>query len=83
MGYSKDIERLARSLHGQKLEPEYIRHYLIETYALDSKTVDQIFERLSIPKKSGQGKGKSATQADAKSGKPERGEAKPPGQGFY
>ena len=36
--YSKDLERLARSFFNQKLDREYIRHYLMETYQLDAKT---------------------------------------------
>lgn len=76
--HSKDLERLARSLHGQKLEPNYIRHYLIENYQIDNKMVDQIFEKLNIkiPLKPGQ----KAPPKDA--GGPS-GPAKPNRQGFF
>lgn len=50
---ARDMERLARTLAAQKLEPDYIRHYLMETYQIDAKTVDQIFERVGIGKKAG------------------------------
>jgi hypothetical protein len=46
----KDIERVARSMHGQKLEREYIRHYLIETYQLDHAMVELVMENVGIPK---------------------------------
>lgn len=56
MSHSKDMERLARSLIAQKLETTYIRHYLIENYQIDNKTVDAIFAKLNVrePLKPGQ-----------------------------
>ncbi len=47
--FGRDLERLARSMHKQKMEQDYIRHYLIETYAIDNKMVDTIFDRVGIP----------------------------------
>lgn len=76
MAFSKDVERLARSLHGQRLEPDYIRHYLVETFQLEMKTIDELFDRLNIPRKS---------PSQKLAGKPAKGEEKkkPTRQGFY
>ena len=46
--YTKDLERVVRSMVRQKLDPEYIRYYLIETYQLDAKTIDGVFQALGI-----------------------------------
>ena len=46
--YTRDMERLARSLAGQKVDRAYIAHYLIETYQIDVKTVEQILERAGL-----------------------------------
>jgi hypothetical protein len=46
--FLRDIERLARSLAAQKLDPEYIRHYLMETYQIDKQTIDKVFERVGL-----------------------------------
>jgi hypothetical protein len=75
VSHSKDLERLTRSLVGQKLELTYIRHYLIENYQIDNKTVDQIFEKLNLrmPLKPGQ----KAPPKDS------GGPAKPSRQGFF
>ena len=48
MSHTKDMERLARSLVGQKLELIYIRHYLIDNYQIDNKTVDAIVAKLNL-----------------------------------
>jgi hypothetical protein len=48
--YAKDLERLVRSLVAQRTDPEYIRYYLIETYQLDPKTVDEVFKNLGVGK---------------------------------
>lgn len=48
MVFTRDLERLARSLQAQKTDATYIRHYLIENYQVDSKLVDQIFAKLNI-----------------------------------
>jgi hypothetical protein len=53
--FSKDLERVARSMHGQRLERDYIRHYLIETYQLDPKAVDDLLEKVGVPKPVGRG----------------------------
>jgi hypothetical protein len=47
--FSRDLERVARSMHAQKVEQDYIRHYLVETYAIDNAMVDQIFDRIGMP----------------------------------
>ena len=41
--YIKDMERLVRTLHRQKCDAEYIRHYLMETYQVTDAVVDQVF----------------------------------------
>lgn len=48
MVFTRDLERLARSLVAQKTDVSYIRHYLIENYQVDDKLVDQIFAKLGI-----------------------------------
>jgi len=54
--FTRDIERLARSLVAQKVDADYIRHYLVENYQVDNKLVDVIFAKLGIrpPPKPGQ-----------------------------
>ncbi|MBA3845475.1 MAG: hypothetical protein H0X45_02395 [Planctomycetes bacterium] len=54
---TRDLEKLARSLAAQKLEIEYIRHYLQESYQVDAKTVDYVFDRIGLGKKKGKGVG--------------------------
>ncbi len=60
--FIRDIERLARTLVAQKCEPEYIRYYLIDTYQIDDKTVDHIFDRIGLNKSPS--KAKPAIKAD-------------------
>jgi hypothetical protein len=48
--YTKDLERMIRSLVKQRTDPEYIRHYLIETYQLDPKIVVKLFEEMGVGK---------------------------------
>ncbi len=72
----KDIERVARSMHGQKLEREYIRHYLVETYQLDPTMVELVMQNAGIPAKP---TGKGAASA-AKDQPPREGPTK---KGFY
>jgi len=47
---NKDIERIARSMFGQKLEYDYVRYYLMEAFQLDEKAIDQVFDRIGIAK---------------------------------
>lgn len=54
--YSKDLERLVRSFVAQKLERDYIVHYLVETYQLDIKTAHEVLEKVAP---AGAGRGKS------------------------
>lgn len=54
--YSKDLERLVRSFVAQKLEREYIKYYLMETYQLDVKTTDEVLDKVSPNTKVGRGK---------------------------
>jgi hypothetical protein len=57
----RDIERLARSLNAQRVDPEYIRHYLQETYQVDDKLIDTVFATVGVGKKKGMApKGKDA-----------------------
>jgi hypothetical protein len=58
--FTKDLERLIRSLVAQRTDPEYIRYYLIETYQLNTKTVDELFTALGV--------GKSREKFNAKQG---------------
>ncbi len=48
---TRDYEKLARSMAAQKLEIEYIRHYLQEAYQLDKNTIDYVFDRIGLGKK--------------------------------
>ncbi len=48
MVFTRDLERLVRSLTAQKTDAAYIRHYLIENFQVDDKLVDQIFAKLGI-----------------------------------
>ena len=61
--YSRDLERLVRSFVSQKVDREYIRHYLMETYQLDVKTCDEVLEKVSPSTKTT--RGKPATDAVA------------------
>jgi hypothetical protein len=49
----RDVERLARSMNAQRLDPAYIRHYLQETYQVDDKIIDQVFLAVGVGKKKG------------------------------
>ncbi len=49
----RDVERLARSLNAQRLDPAYIRHYLQDTYQVDDKLIDQVFATVGVGKKKG------------------------------
>ena len=42
MAFGKDIERLARSLQGQRLERMYIKHYLMEVFQLDEAALKYV-----------------------------------------
>lgn len=53
--YTKDIERVVRGFVAQKLEIEYIRHYLMENYQLDRKTADQVLEKVGVRFDGGKG----------------------------
>ena len=46
--YTKPIERIVRMFMAQKLDRDYIRHYLEEEFQLDRKTCDQVFERVGL-----------------------------------
>lgn len=48
--FTKDLERLVRSLARQRLDPEYIRHYLTDTYQLSEKQVDEVFKTVGVVK---------------------------------
>jgi hypothetical protein len=48
MAFSKDIERLVRAFVAQKLELEYIRHYLMENYQLDRRATDEILTKIGV-----------------------------------
>ena len=59
--FTKDLERLVRTMARQKMDPEYIRYYLMETYQLDAKAVDEVFVSLGV----GKAKEKFNTKANA------------------
>jgi len=48
--WGKDVERLARSFVKQHLDLDYIRHYLMETFQLDKKTVEMLLEKVGAVK---------------------------------
>ncbi len=48
MVFTRDLERVVRSLAAQKTDAAHIRHYLIETYQVDDRLVDQLFAKLNI-----------------------------------
>lgn len=64
--YTRELERLVRSLQAQKVDREYIRHYLKETYQVDDKIVEQVLERCGAadPAKTGKGGGKGPASRD-------------------
>jgi len=66
MAFGKDIERLARSLHGQRLERLYIKHYLMEVFQLDDETVEAVLMKVGIVEKVEKGKTPSKTANDTK-----------------
>lgn len=70
--FTKDLERLVRSLVRQRMDPEYIRHYLTETYQLAEKQVDEVFKTVGVVKE----KKKFSTKAmpGAEPNKPKFGE---------
>ncbi|MBA3937937.1 MAG: hypothetical protein H0X38_10780 [Planctomycetes bacterium] len=46
--FTKDLERLVRSMNAQRLDPEYIRYYIVDTYQLTAKQVDEIFALVGV-----------------------------------
>ncbi|MBN8526272.1 MAG: hypothetical protein J0M02_13140 [Planctomycetes bacterium] len=56
--WGKDVERLARAFVKQKLPLDYVRHYLMEHYQLDKKSVEELLLKIgaTVPPTSG-GKG--------------------------
>ncbi|MEK7412251.1 MAG: hypothetical protein AAB263_02905 [Planctomycetota bacterium] len=48
MAFGKDIERIVRAFVAQKLELEYIRHYLMDTYQIDRTAADVILEKVGV-----------------------------------
>ena len=51
--FTKDLERLVRSMNAQRLDPEYIRYYIVETYQLTAKQVDEVFALVGVGLKKG------------------------------
>ena len=72
--FTKDLERLVRSLVRQRMDPEYIRHYLIETYQLAEKTVDEIFKTVGVVKEKKKFNTKTSTMLGTEPSKPKFGE---------
>lgn len=48
--WGKDVERLARAFVKQKLDLDYIRHYLMEQFQLDRRLVDMLLEKIGAVK---------------------------------
>lgn len=48
--WGKDVERLARAFVKQKLDLDYIRHYLMEQFQLDRQTIEVLLEKLGAVK---------------------------------
>lgn len=71
--FTKDLERLVRSLVRQRLDPEYIRHYLIETFQVAEKTVDEVFKTVGVVKEKKKFNAKAAMPG-SEPGKPKFGE---------
>jgi ATP-dependent protease HslVU (ClpYQ) ATPase subunit len=44
---SRDVERLVRTMVAQRVDREYIKHYLQETYQLDDKAVEEVLNKLA------------------------------------
>ena len=72
--FTKDLERLVRSLVRQRMDPEYIRYYLIETYQLGEKVVDDIFKTVGVVKEKKKFNTKTSAMLGAEPGKPKFGE---------
>ncbi len=45
--YSRDLERLVRSFVAQKLDREYIKYYLVDTYQIDIATAEEVIDKVS------------------------------------
>ena len=50
LGWGKDVERLARAFVKQKLDMDYIRHYLMEQFQMDCRTVEKLLEKIGAVK---------------------------------
>jgi hypothetical protein len=48
--FTKDLERIVRTMARQKMDPEYIRYYLMETYQLTAKQLDEVFVTVGVGK---------------------------------
>lgn len=55
--WGKDVERLARAFIKQKLDLDYVRHYLMEHYQLDKRLVEELLTKLGavVPPSPGKG----------------------------
>lgn len=85
MANRRDIDRLARSLAGQRLDPLYIQHYLVETFAISMEAAEEVLIRLGIPKKSAIASLKASTDGGTAKKPAARTteQRKPPGQNFF
>jgi hypothetical protein len=48
--WGKDVERLARAFVRQKLDPAYVRHYLMEHFQLDAAAIDDLLLKIGAVK---------------------------------
>ena len=48
MAYTRDLERIVRQFKRQRLDPEYIAHYLMETYQADPKVIEEVFRACGL-----------------------------------
>jgi hypothetical protein len=79
--YTRDIERLARTFNNQRMDYEYIKHYLRENYQLDDKTLEEVLEKAGVkPKGKKKGTHSMPSMDDGSGGKPSGGGSK---QGFF
>ena len=70
--FTKDLERLVRTMARQKMDPEYIRYYLMETYQLTAQQLDEVFASTGV--------GKVKEKFNTKSSPASGGAAKPAAQ---
>jgi len=46
--YLRDLERIIRELRKQRVDAEYIRHYLMETYQVAPQEIEAAFRNVGL-----------------------------------